>query len=298
MPSNQEFVDLKPDNSRDETIEETAAKLVAEGVISDDEGNIGANTEINTDPEAGSDGENADENASKSLDKFRGEDGKIDYAKLEKSYLELEKAKSAPKDDDGENTEETPEQKLKVVKEPTDDEKKSVKEIADKAKVDLNAMSQAWLENGELSETDYTALEEAGYSREMVDTYARGLTASNSDITASAIDIVGSNEDYDAMLDWAIDNLSEAEEKAFDTATNSGDKATVLQAVRALNARYQSASDDGTQEPQEQINGGGTAQSNAYNHMDDYMADISDPRYDISATFRAKVMDKLSRSNI
>ena len=242
------------------TIEESHAALVKEGIISDDENSLGANTDVTPDSEASDEGK-ANEDAPKSLDKFRDKDGNIDYAKLEKSYLELEsKASGKPDDNSEDNTEENSddtksetENKMEVVKEPTKEETEKVKEIAEKADVNLAEMSQEWLANGELAEADYDKLEKAGYPREMVDTFARGLTADVSDISNSAMEVAGGSKEYGEMIDWASENLSEAEIAAFDKAVSSKDKATVLQAVRGLNAQYKIANDDGTQEPTDSL---------------------------------------------
>ena len=282
------------------SIEESHAKLVEEGILNDDENTQGANTEANVDPEKKSEEGNADDNAPKSLEKFRREDGSIDVDALQKSYLELEKKQSGKTEENSEEETENPanENNMEVTKEPTEEEKKTVEDIAKKADVDLKELSSEWLENGELTADHYSKLEAAGYPREMVDTYAKGLTSSVTDIAGSAIEIAGGSAEYGEMLDWAIDNLSENEQQAFDAAVNSNDKATTLQAVRGLHAQYKAATDDGTREPGETLEGRKAASGDVYNHMDDYMADLNDPRYDQSESFRAKVMAKLNRSSI
>ena len=279
------------------TIEESHAALVKEGVLTEE--GAGANTEVSSDPE-GETG-NANEVAPSSLDKFKKEDGSIDMEALQKSYLELEKKNSgaAEETNEGEEANDGEQGNTKQVsKEPTEAEKKTAAEIADKADVNLAEMSQEWLSNGELTEDHYSKLEKAGYPREMVDTYAKGLTSDVQEVAGEAMAIAGGAEEYGEMIDWAIDNLSEAEQTAFDEAVNSGNKAKILQAVRGLNAQHQLATNDGTSEPEETLDGKGKATGDVYNHMDDYMADMNDPRYETSESFRAKVMMKLGRSKI
>ena len=275
------------------TIEESHAALVEQGVLTED--GDGANTDAKA-PEAA-------EKAPTSLEKFRKEDGTLDYEALEKSYLELEKKQSSgdteAKADDNAEGDDKSDNKLEVAKEPTPEEVDNVTKITEKAGVDLTQISHDFLANGELKAEDYEALEKAGYPREMVDTYAKGLTQETASVAGAAMDAVGGAEAYDAMLDWAIENLSDDQSAAFDKAVNSGDKATVMMAVNGLNAQYQAAtSNDTTVEPGEQVGGHSASSGSVYADQSEYMRDMADPRYAESEAFRAQVMQKLGRSNI
>lgn len=288
-----EQVAIAPTNNQP-TIEESHAALVAEGVISADETDKGANTEVNKDTV-----EQPEDNvlSSKSLDKFKNSDGEIDVEALQKSYLELEKHKSKP----AEETKAEPTdngERMELTKEPTDAERKSVEEISKKAEVNLAELSTEWMQNGELTKDHYAKLEAAGYPRELVDTYAKGLTVDKAAVANEAVGIVGNTESYGEMLDWAADNLSQSEQKAFDDAVNSNDRDRVMLAVRGLHAQHSKATDDGVREPSETLDGAAGKTSNVYQHSDEFMADLSDPRYDASEAFRTKVMNKLNRSNI
>ena len=75
--------------------------------------------------------------------------------------------------------------------------------------------------------------------------------------------------------------------------------ATVVMAVKGLKATMDAAvKATASEEPDEQIGKGGKVAAAVYETLDDYMADLNDPRYDTNETFRRQVMAKLDRSNV
>ena len=79
-----------------------------------------------------------------------------------------------------------------------------------------------------------------GINRETVDTYARGqqalATAQETEITNS----VGGTENYEAMVEWAGNNLPADEIKSFDKVVNESSPDAIKLAVKGLYARYMS----------------------------------------------------------
>jgi len=53
--------------------------------------------------------------------------------------------------------------------------------------------------------------------------------------------MVGGDEAYTEMAEWAASNMSDGEKKAYNTAVNSKDMDTVKLAVDGLKAKYESA---------------------------------------------------------
>ena len=98
--------------------------------------------------------------------------------------------------------------------------------------------SKAFAETGELTEKHYKDLEKMGINRETVDTYARGqqalATAQEAEITNS----VGGTENYEAMVEWAGNNLPADEIKSFDKVVNESSPDAIKLAVKGLYARY------------------------------------------------------------
>jgi hypothetical protein len=106
---------------------------------------------------------------------------------------------------------------------------------------------------------------------------------------------VGGDTEYQNMIQWASQNLSEQEVAMYDAVMDRGDPLAMFFAAQALNARYQDAVGyDG-----ELL--AGTAPKNTadvFRSQAELVAAMSDPRYDKDPAYRADVADKLERSNI
>lgn len=268
------------------SLEEQYQALVEEGLIADggeEPGDNPGETKSQEKPEAkkGS----TDERPAWLPEKFKSVEDFV------KSHQELEKKLGSGKKD--ETVEEAPKPQA------TAEERKAAEEATKKAGLDLSVVSKEYADAGGLSEETYSKLDAAGYPKEMVDIYIEGLTNRLNATTNAAYAITGGEQGYGEMIDWAIENLSEDEQAAFDAAVNSNNKATVTMAVKGLKATMDAAlKASASEEPEEQISRGGKVPSTVYETLDDYMADLNDPRYDSNETFRRQVMAKLDRSNI
>ena len=116
-----------------------------------------------------------------------------------------------------------------------------------------------------------------------------------SDDIAQIQESVGGDTEYQNMIQWAGQNLSEQEVAMYDAVMDRGDPLAMFFAAQALNARYQDAVGyDG-----ELL--AGTAPKNTtdvFRSQAELVAAMSDPRYDKDPAYRADVADKLERSNI
>lgn len=116
-----------------------------------------------------------------------------------------------------------------------------------------------------------------------------------SDDIAQIQESVGGDTEYQNMIQWASQNLSEQEVAMYDAVMDRGDPLAMFFAAQALNARYQDAVGyDG-----ELL--AGTAPKNvvdAFRSQAELVAAMSDPRYDKDPAYRADVAEKLERSNI
>lgn len=281
-------------NSPNPSLEEEYAALQKEGIIDPEGDTPGEDPNAQGGAEDGSAG-GAEDGTPSVPEKFLNEDGTVNTEALLKSYQELEKRQSKGDDeydDDVSEHEYAP---------ATEEERAAAEEATEAAGLDLNEVSQEWFENnGVLSDDTYDALDEAGYPREMVDIYIEGLTSRTSNTINAAYEVSGGEEGYEAMAEWASQNLSQEEINAYDAVVNGSNKAAVVMAVRGLKAQYDAAmSKDSSEEPEEVISAkGGRTRGDTYEDMAQYMADMDDPRYETSEAFRAKVAAKLGRSNI
>lgn len=279
-----ETVNIMPGAPTGPTLEESYAALKAEGLVSDDaDGAVFPDSQV---AQGGADGEQeeaAAERPSWLPEKFKTVEEYTAYV------AELEgKVNGGDKDGAGDDD---------AGSEPTPEERKAAEEATARAGLDLNDVSKEWADNGGLKDETYEKLAKAGYPREMVDIYIEGLTARNAPIATEAFNVAGGEEQYGAMIDWAIENLSQAEQEAFDEAVNSNNKSKALLAVRGLHASYSAAQAKvRSNEPTNPLNPRGSAAVTGYAHLDDYLSDLNDPRYDKSESFRSQVAAKLAQS--
>ncbi|WP_159953210.1 hypothetical protein [Rhizobium sp. 18065] len=141
-------------------------------------------------------------------------------------------------------------------------------------------------------------------SPEIIEAYMRGQTAkatgeaqaASLEVQTAALGVVGSEENYSAMQDWAGSVLTEAEANEYDEAVLGSDPKLAKLAVQALWNRYKAEADI---PPSRQIGTGRTssgASGTVYADMNEYVRDTMKPEYQNDPAFRAKCDAKLSRT--
>jgi len=109
-------------------------------------------------------------------------------------------------------------------------------------------------------------------------------------------EMVGGQQEYENMINWAGENLSDTEIAMFDHVMDLGDPYAVFFAVRALGNSYQNAVGvDG-----ELLTGSAPAADAAdvFRSQAEVVQAMSDPRYERDPAYRNDVFEKLDRSNI
>jgi len=108
-------------------------------------------------------------------------------------------------------------------------------------------------------------------------------------------DMAGGEQQYDQMLQWADQNLSDAEIDMYDDVMDSGDPAACFFAVQALMARY----GDSTGVDGELLTGKSpTAVAQGFRSQAELVQAMSDPRYESDPAYRTDVINKLENSEI
>lgn len=172
--------------------------------------------------------------------------------------------------------------------------------------IDPWAMNDHFYENdGTLTDEMYDQLNEAGFSDETIDAYLGGLrnqlgyedaeggTLGDSEI-ADIKNIAGGEQGYADVVQWASENLPEADIEAFDEVINTANEAAVRFAVKALVGQYE----DAVGRTPDLVTGKQSSTGQAYRSMAEVVRDMSDPRYDNDDAYRMDVMRKLERSNL
>ena len=108
-------------------------------------------------------------------------------------------------------------------------------------------------------------------------------------------DMAGGEQQYEQMLSWASENLSEAEIDMYDDVMDSGDPAACFFAVQALMARY----GDSTGVDGELLTGKSpTTVAQGFRSQAELVQAMSDPRYESDPAYRSDVINKLENSEI
>lgn len=159
--------------------------------------------------------------------------------------------------------------------------------------VDVAAFEKEYAENGELSQASYEALARVGITREIVDRYIEGRTAYAANYDEQVMSVAGGKSEYESMVNWAKDNLSDSEKESYNKAVTSRDIELAKLATAGLMAKYKSSQGN---IPATTIEGSAGSTSSYYSSMSELASDQKDERYDKDPNYRQAVEDKLRRS--
>lgn len=113
--------------------------------------------------------------------------------------------------------------------------------------------------------------------------------------TEAAIQALGSQEDYMAIKEYADKNADESTLLAYNKAFDSGDTATAVAIIQGLKAQME-ASKSVAQNALKSASPKSSSGS-VYSSKDEFLQDISDPRYKTDVDFKRAVFAKMERSN-
>ena len=170
-----------------------------------------------------------------------------------------------------------------------------VAEKLDDAGLNFDAFAEEFMEHGNLSDEAYQALDNANIPREFVDSWLEGQQVLVEQTRNEVFSMVGGEEQYSQMINWASNNLPEHEIDAFNAAIETGDKSLATLVVQGLSAKYQSAYGA---EPQLVQGQASTQVGGSYQSVAEVKAAMSDPRYSSDPAYRRTVAEKLARSNV
>lgn len=116
------------------------------------------------------------------------------------------------------------------------------------------------------------------------------------DLTQDQVDgmmnSVGGKEQYQQIMNWAVQNLPKSDIEAFDAIVESANPFQINMAVEAMAKRY---TDANGQEGQT-IQGRSAKMTDSYRSQAEMIRDMNDPRYDSDPAYRNDVMTKLANS--
>ena len=230
---------------------------------------LGQEVPTQQEPSGQENNNNSNEEQELILGKFKSQEDLIN------AYSELEKAQSSRQEN------------------PSNEQGEEEVSEANVSSAIQNA-SDAFYENGELSEDNFKALEQNGIPREFVEAYVRGQKATMEAEAASITNSIGGQENYDAMVQWASANLPEAEVDSYDDIVSTGTTEAAKMAVKGMYARYLSENGGSSMN----IAKGGTsgAAIQPFNSNAQVVEAMNDPRYQNDPAYRADVEKRISVS--
>lgn len=193
---------------------------------------------------------------------------------LAKAYGELEKKNSTPQEDALE------ENKAEVEK---------------ATGMSLDSYYEEFEQNGELSDESYGKLAQQGLPKELVDSYIEGQKAISDNQTKEIYSVVGSRDDYDKVVAWASDNLSEKEISAYNQSLDTDVNQAKL-SLQGIYAKYQAQAT--SNEPNLVQGQNISGRSDVFNSTHEIVTAINDKRYSTDTAYRRNVEEKLKRSNV
>lgn len=111
--------------------------------------------------------------------------------------------------------------------------------------------------------------------------------------TAQVQGIVGGPNQYQQMVEWSAENLSEAEQAAYNQVMDSGDLNAIYWAVKGLQSQFvNEVGTDGRLIQGKAPSGRGEV----FRSMAELVRAQSDPRYDNDPAYRQDILNKLERS--
>ena len=173
--------------------------------------------------------------------------------------------------------------------------------VLEEVGIDPQEISERFYNDDGISEDDYSKLGEAGFSKQVIDTYLDGLRggAQSEDIATAQIqgikDSIGGDENYSKMVSWAIENLPADEVKEFNNLTETANATAIKFAVQGLYSQYNNAMGVEPNLVSGRASSGGPT---PFRSTAEVVTAMSDPRYGKDVTYTEDVQRRLGGSDV
>lgn len=199
-------------------------------------------------------------------------------AELEAAYLELQQAFSK-RNQQNESAEEG---------EASEEQSEEFETLLEDLRAEYEQYGQLTQETAEELGEELTAQVESALSQNQT----RGV-ALTPEQTAQVQQIVGGPEAYRSMVEWSAENISDAEQDAYNEVIDSGDLNAIYWAVKGLHSQYTEAVGyEGRLIQGKPSNSKG----DVFRSMAELVRAQRDPRYDNDPAYRQDILQKLERS--
>ena len=220
------------------------------------------------------------------------------YKELEGKLGAIDQTREEPEGNAEEQTEETETETTDSDFNPEELYGEGLASVLEEVGIDAQEISNRFKENDEITEDDYSKLGEAGFSKQIVDTYLDGLRSAGmaGEVDAQGIkDAVGGDETYGKMVSWAMENLPAEQVQSFNKLTDTGDGPAIKLAVQGIYSQYNNAMGV---EPD--LYSGRTAGTGAtpFRTTAEVVTAMSDPRWEKDSAYTENVKSRLAGSNV
>ena len=173
--------------------------------------------------------------------------------------------------------------------------------VLEEVGIDPQEISERFYNDDGISEDDYAKLGEAGFSRQIIDTYLDGLRGGgqSEDIASNQIqgikDSVGGDDNYSKMVAWALESLPAEEVKEFNNLTETANATAIKFAVQGLYSQYNNAMGV---EPSLVSGKASSSGPTPFRSTAEVVTAMSDPRYGKDVTYTEDVQRRLGGSDV
>ena len=202
-----------------------------------------------------------------------------DTQALEQAYVELQKKLGNQSSEEAENTssqEESSTSLLDDLWEQAQADDYNEDTLSQLSKADPNDIAKMYLEYRSKAEADKPQV---------------GMTAEYADSLRNS---VGGEQQYNEMLGWAGQNLTDQEIESYDAIMDQGDPAAAYWAVQALSYRYRDA--NGVEG--DLVQGKPPGAGDTFRSQAELVEAMADPRYDKDPAYRRDLMRRLENSDV
>lgn len=198
---------------------------------------------------------------------------------LAKSYTELEKKLSAPKDDTDTND--------TAIDDVSTENKENTTPTFDK-------FAEEYAAGGALSDDSFVELEQMGYPKTMVETYLKGMQTSQEADAEAVMATAGGSDGYQDLTDWARGNMPSNELEVYNQMVSNGTDNAKM-AVEWLMSKREAAGDT---EPNLLSGKAQAGSKDEFRSTAQVVAAMKDPRYGKDTAYTKDVEEKLGRSSV
>jgi hypothetical protein len=160
----------------------------------------------------------------------------------------------------------------------------------------IDSATNEFSENGELSDKTFEALEQAGLPRHFVEAYINGQQAMSVQQSAAIQESIGGQGNYEAMAEWASENLADSELDAFNSIVETSNVDQAKVAVKGLYSQFLAAGGKGPSLVQGSTTG--EAGAKPFGSAAQLTEAMRDKRYETDPAYREQIEKRLAVSTI